>query len=140
MNVKESLMIVQIIHNAYPYDRKASNVELMERAKTYQVAMADEDFETVKEAAESIIKTSKWLPNVNEILEAVKRVKLANITQVTPIHTAEPIADAELEEYIEAFCEWLGFDGEPNDSALDEYYEKHPERLEVMRRWLKYEE
>ena len=138
MNYKESLIIVSMLHAAYPADKKATQAELMERAKGYAISMADIDFETVEAACEHIIKTSNWYPTTKEILEAVKRVKLA--AEVTPIPQAEPIADAELGEYVEALCEWLGFDCEPNEEALNEYYENHPERLEKMRGWLKYEE
>lgn len=137
MNYKESISIVKMLHSAFPSDRKATPGELMERAKGYAVTFADENVLTVKAAAEYIIRTSNWYPTTKEILEAVKRSK---ISEVTPITQAEPIHDAELEEYIEAFCEWIGFEGEPNDKALDNYYEQYPERLEKMKGWLKYEE
>lgn len=137
MNYKESLAIVMMLHKRIPSDKRATQAEIMERAKGYAVSMAAEDFETVKKAAEFIIRTSIFYPSEKEILEAVKRCKIA---EVTPITEAESVNDPEMEEYIEAFCNWIGFEGEPKEDALEEYYDKHPERLEKMRRFLKYEE
>ena len=124
---------MNILHTAFPHDRKATPSELFQRAETYAITMADVDYETVEAAAYHIIKTQKWHPNPQEILEAVKRVELNKDTEVTPITTAQPIEDEVLNDWLEAFCDWLGFGCEEDETALGRYYEKHPERLSKMR-------
>ena len=134
MNTKEALKIVNLLHSAYPQDRKATTSELFQRAETYAITMADEEYATVEAAAIHIIKTSNWYPNPNELLEAVKRVKLDRSTAaVTPITTAEPVEDEALNAWLDAFCEWLGFGCEEDDTAIARYYEKHPDMVEKMK-------
>ena len=134
MNTKEALKIVNLLHSAYPQDKKATPAELFERATTYSVTMADEDYETVEAAALHIIRTSHWYPNPNEILEAVKRVKLdRSSAAITPITTAQPIEDEALNGWLDAFCEWIGFGCEEDETAIARYYEKHPDMREKMK-------
>lgn len=140
MNTKEALKIVNILHAGIPSDKKATPSDLFARAETYAITMADEDYETVEAAAHYLLRTSKWYPAPAEILEAVKRVKLDNSTAVTPITTAEPVTDEKLNEWLDAFCEWLGFDCEENPTALDDYYDQHPEQLAKMREVFHYGE
>jgi len=135
MNTKEALKIVNLLHSSYPQDKKATPAELFERAQTYAITMADEEYETVEAAAIHIIKTSKWYPNTNEILETVKRVKLdqAKAPTITPITTAEPIEDEALNGWLDAFCDWIGFGCEDDDQALARYYEAHPDMRDKMK-------
>lgn len=118
MTITEAIQLVNILHSAYPQDRKATKAELAQRAESYHVALADYDFETVKTAAQHIIASSKWLPTMAELIQEVKRVELVNIpASVSPITRAEPVDDAKVEAYLDAFCEWIGFGTEPNDDV-----------------------
>ena len=120
MNLKESIRIVQLLHNAYPQDRRATAEDLSQRAQSYHIALADYDFETVQKAAQHCIATSKWYPTTAELIEKVKLVKLTNVpaVKVTPITRAEAIDDERVDEWLEAFCDWIGFGDEANDSAV----------------------
>ena len=116
MTTKEALIIVNLLHAAYPQDRKATTAELYQRAESYAVALADYDLETVRRAAQHCIATNKWHPTTAELINEVKRAYLATPgASVTPITTAEPIEDEDLDEYLDAFCQWIGFGGEEND-------------------------
>lgn len=119
MTIKESFQLVNILHAAYPQDRKATKAELSQRAESYHVAFADYDFETVKRAAQNCIAISKFYPTTAELIQEVKRIQLTTIpASVTPITTAEPIEDEKLEAYLDAFCEWIGFGCEANDDVI----------------------
>lgn len=116
MKIEESLQIVNMLHSAYPQDRKATREDLLARAEAYSVALADYDIETVRRAAQHCIATNKWHPTTAELINEVKRAYLATPgASVTPITTAEPIEDEALDEYLDAFCQWIGFGGEEND-------------------------
>ena len=116
MTLKESITIVNLLHSAYPQDRKATKADLSQRAESFQIALADYDFETVRRAAQHIIATSKWHPTTAELIVESKKAKLV-APVVTPITTAKPVDDEKLEAYLDAFCEWIGFGGEPNDNV-----------------------
>lgn len=116
MNIEESVKIVNLLHSAYPQDKKATRADLFQRAETYHIAFIDYTYETVERAARHVIATSKWLPTTAELLEEVKRAYLTQpMPTVTPITRAEPIDDARLDEWLDAFCEWIGFGGEENN-------------------------
>jgi len=116
MKIEESLQIVNMLHSAYPQDRKATREDLLARAEAYSVALADYDIETVRRAAQHCIATNKWHPTTAELINEVKRAYLSTPgASVTPITTAEPIEDEALDEYLDAFCQWIGFGGEEND-------------------------
>ena len=135
MNVKESLQIVNLLHSAFPQDRKATQADLFTRANTYSVALAKESYEDVRKAAEHIIQTSNWYPTTKELIKAVETVRRMEApAMVTNIPKAEPIPEEDLNEYLDAFCEWIGFGCEEDSTALDRYYDKHPEMIEKMRR------
>lgn len=119
MNLREAVTIVQLLHNAYPQDRKATKEELAQRAETYSISMADYDFETVRKAACHLIKTSKWYPTTKEILDSVSWVRMTDTkpkAEVSPIPKLN-IREDKVDEYLEVFCEWIGFGCEPNDDA-----------------------
>lgn len=118
MTTKEAITIVNILHSAYPQDRKATRAELSQRAESYEVALADYDFETVKRAAQNCIANSRFYPTTSELIDEVKRIYLTTTpASVTPITEAEPIEDEKLEAYLDAFCEWIGFGCEANDAV-----------------------
>ena len=116
MNIEESVKIVNLLHNAYPHDKKATRSDLFQRAETYHIAFCDYSFETVEAAARHIIATKKWHPTAAELLEEVKRTYLTgSLPTVTPITTAKPVDDEKLDEWLDAFCEWIGFGCEENN-------------------------
>ena len=118
MKIEESIKIVNMLHAAYPQDRKATREELLARAEAYSVAFADYDVETVRKAAQHCIATNKWHPTTAELITEVKRAYLTTPgASITPITRAEPINDEEVDKYLDAFCEWIGFGGEENDDV-----------------------
>lgn len=118
MTIKQAAEVVALIHNSYPIDRKATPSELAARVDNYAVMFADMDAEIVKQAARRLIATSKYMPTVQELYEACSTVEYINA-----IETAEPTEyDDHYDEYLEAFCKWVGFGCEPDSGELP--YEK----------------
>lgn len=118
MTLKEAIKLVNLLHSAYPQDKKATAQDLAQRAQTYHITLADYDAETVMRAAQNCIANSRFYPTTAELIQEVKRIQLTTIpASVTPITTAEPIDDEKLEAYLDAFCEWIGFGCEANDAA-----------------------
>lgn len=117
MTIQESIKIVSLLHNSYPQDKKATKEDLAQRAESYHISFADYDYETVKAAAVHCINTSKWHPTTKELLDAVARIRLTTPApvKVTPIAQATIIDPDRVDEYLDAFCEWIGFGTEPND-------------------------
>lgn len=115
MTIKDAIKIVTLLHNAYPQDKRATADDLAQRAEAYHVAFADYDLETVQKAATYCIKTSKWHPTTKELIDAATRVRLSEAVKVTPIQT-DTADDAEIEQYLDAFVEWIGFGCEPDDT------------------------
>lgn len=140
MNTKETLKLVQFLHSAYPQDRNVTQSELAQRVNTYSVMFADYDSEDVMQAAERCVSTNKWYPSPQELLEAVKWVRYMqqeappNEIQITPCRVF-PLNKELADEYIDALCEWATDEG--NENALDEFYQRHPETLEPVRRFWK---
>ena len=60
-------------------------------------------------------------------------------TTVTALPTPAPVEEEKLGEWIDAFCEWIGFGTEPNDEALENYYKENPEMRAKMSGILPYE-
>ena len=118
MTLEEAIKLVNLLHAAYPQDKKATAQDLAQRAQTYHITLADYDAETVTRAAQNCIANSRFYPTTAELIQEVKRVQLTTVpAKVTPVTTAEPIEDEKLEAYLDAFCEWIGFGCEANDDA-----------------------
>lgn len=119
MNIKESIKIVNLLHAAYPQDRRATKEDLYQRAESYHVALVNYDYETVEKAARHCIATSKWYPTTAELIENVKRATLTAVPdiKVKPITPAQILNEAEVDNWLDAFCEWIGFGCEANDNA-----------------------
>ncbi len=72
MTMQETARIVQMIHTAYPVDRKATAEELADRIDLWSVFFADTPAYIVNKVVMAWIKTSNFMPNVEEIGEACK--------------------------------------------------------------------
>lgn len=114
MNIKEAIKVVTFLHTAYTQDRKATTEELAQRAQTYSIAFADYDLALVMRAAQHCVRTSKYYPTPSELLEAVKFIRLVPEQDPQPARVT-PIDEKVVDEYLEAFCEWIGFGCEAND-------------------------
>lgn len=117
MNIKEAMKVVMYLHDSYPQDRKATQDDLFQRAESYSITLADYPVDIVMKAASHCVMTSKWYPTTKELLDAVQRERLlAEPPKVTPIPKAVAVDPDKVDEYLEAFCEWIGFGCEPNDN------------------------
>lgn len=114
MNIKEAIKVVNFLHTAYTQDRKATNEELAQRAQTYSITFADYDLALVMRAAQHCVRTSKYYPTPSELLEAVKFIRLVPEQEPQPARVT-PIDEKVVDEYLDAFCEWIGFGCDAND-------------------------
>lgn len=116
MNIKEALKLTQFLHGSYTADRKATPAELAQRAQTYSITFADYEADLVMKAAQHCINTKRFYPSTSELLEACNYIRMTSVPEAIAPARVTPIDEKVVDEYIEAFCEWIGFGCEPNDS------------------------
>lgn len=117
MNIKEAVKVVNFLHTAYISDNKATASDLAQRAQTYSVTFSEYDLETVMKAAQHCVRTSRFYPTPSELLQACSHVRLTSVSEQAEAQPARvtPIDEKVLDEYLDAFCEWIGFGCEAND-------------------------
>lgn len=122
MTIKQAAEVVALIHNSYPIDRKATPAELGARVENYAVMFADIDAEIVKQAARRWIATSKYMPTIQELYKSCSDVEYINACPIT----TETEYDATYDQWLEAFCKWVGLGYEPDSGEYpgDLPYEK----------------
>ena len=72
MTMQEAARVVQMIHTAYPADRKTSAEELADRIDMWAVFFADTPAYIVNKVVMSWIKNNTFMPTVEEIGKACK--------------------------------------------------------------------
>lgn len=70
MTIRESAEIVYQLHATYPSDRKTPEQDLAARIDTLAVTFADYDVSIVRKAVTMWIRTNKFMPTVQELLQA----------------------------------------------------------------------
>ena len=134
MTRDEISRLLETLFAAYP------NTKMKDPAKTldvWEMDLAEYNAEDIYKAARLYIaEGNTFFPVPGALTKIIPKAQL--IYNAPPKVTVIPssLPDSKTTEYIESFCEWIGFGSEPNDEALDEYYEKHPEMLEPIRRAL----
>lgn len=106
--MQEAARIVQMIHTAYPADRKTSAEELADRIDMWAVFFADTPAYIVKKVVMSWIKTQTFMPTIEEIGRACKiqkelDEKIANAGLINNIHITP-----EQEKMLDALWKDLG--------------------------------
>ena len=133
MTRDELSKLLEMLCATYP------NARIKDAAQTldaWEMNFAEYPAETVYKATRLHMETCKFFPSPADIFDLMVKaqIKYSNTPHVTAIPAAVPLPDEEVDEYLDAVCEWIGFGCEENDAALTEFYEKHPEMLPKMRR------
>lgn len=119
------------------YNKKVIDPKTL--ADTWELALGAFEAEAVFKAARLHMETSKWFPNPAEIRSLILKASVIyseepkSPARLTSISGAEPIKDEKLTEWLDVFCEWIGFGCEPNEDAIYDYYQKNPEMEEKMK-------
>lgn len=105
MTIQDATKIVYLIHTAYPQDRNATERELLDRIDLWAVILADYDVNLVLGIVKAWIKTSRFMPNFEEIKKAcdIRKELDAKIAQAGDINTIK--VPPELEPKLEALIE-----------------------------------
>ena len=115
-------------------------------ADFWEMALGSFSADAVFKAARLHMETSPFFPTPADIRKNIVRATVAyaeeqkSPARLTSIAGAEPIEDEKVVEWLDAFCEWIGFGyEEPNDNALYDYYQKNPDMKKKMEGVLPYE-
>lgn len=119
------------------YNKKIADPKAL--ADSWEMAFGDVEAEAVFKAARFHVDTSPFFPTIADIKKKIVRATVAyaeepkSPARLTSIAGAEPIEDEKLNEWLDAFCDWIGFGCEPNEDALGDFYDKNPEMEERMK-------
>ena len=115
MDKKEATKVLAILRSIYPHI-KIDNPEAM--AAGWEMTLGEFSADAVMKAARLHIETSKYFPAPSEIREKIVRAELIyNGPAINTIeaHKQDPDREKYFEEYLDAFCQWIGFGCEAND-------------------------
>ena len=137
MTRDEITKLLELVSANYP------QVRIKDPKKTvdsWEMQLGGFDAESVYKAARLHMATSKFFPSPADITEKMVKAKIVySESIVTALPTPAPVEEEKLNEWVDAFCEWIGFGTEENDKALDEFYEKNPDMKAKMSGILPYE-
>ena len=137
MTRDEITKLLETLCTCYPYYKVTDPKKTTD---LWEMTLGSFTAESVYKAARLHMETSKFFPSPAEIRDKMVKASIAyEPPKVTAIPAPAPVKEAELNEWIDAVCEWIGFGCEENDKALDEYYDRHPEMLAKMTSILPYE-
>lgn len=110
MTIQEATHIVYLIHAAYPQDRRATEAELLDRIDLWSVFFADYPVAIVDKAVKAWIKSSSFMPSVEEIKKScdVRRDferLIADAGYISAIPAPSPALEAKLDALIESIIE-----------------------------------
>ena len=137
MNREEIANLLKILSKNY--QKRISPSDAKTLVDSWELTLGAFSAEEVYKAARLHMETSVYFPNPADIRKNIVRASVAyteetkSPARLTSIAGAEPIEDEKLNEWLDAFCEWIGFGCEPNEDALGDYYDKNPEMMERMK-------
>lgn len=143
MNREEIANLLKILSKNY--QKRISPSDAKTLVDSWELTLGAFTAEAVYKAARLHMETSVYFPNPADIRKNIVRATVAyaeepkSPARLTSIAGAEPIEDEKVVEWLDAFCEWIGFGCEPNDDALYEYYQKNPDMKKKMEGVLPYE-
>ena len=114
MTTEETAKLLKILSAAYPNSaNKITDPESMIMA--WQMVLGEFSAEAVYKAARFHLQTNKFFPSPSDIRDKIVR---AEITYMPTIPNAiESGATKNCDEYLDKFCEWIGFGCEENDTV-----------------------
>lgn len=111
MNRNEITKLLEIL--VTNYGKRVTDPKLM--ADSWEMNLGSYSAETVFKAARLHMTESKYFPNPADILERIPKAQLVYNSPMLPaLGTGEDDAK-KWEPFIDAFCQKMGFGGEPNE-------------------------
>ena len=106
MTVRDSAEIVYLLHSSYPADRKASEQDLAARIDTMAVTFADYDISIVRRSVTMWIRSNKYMPTVQELLQACSLLDKFNNAHFIGDDSDIVISEEESEK-LENILDWV---------------------------------
>ena len=137
MTREEIARLLKLVYSAYP-NAKIKDIKTMVDA--WEMTFGSYDAEAVYKAARLHMETNRFFPTPADIKEKMVKAKVVfGEATVTALPSPATEDNEKMEGWLDAFCEWIGFGCEPNDDALEEYYQANPEMRAKMSGILPYE-
>lgn len=118
MNRKEIVKLLEVLASAYP---NAKIKDAKATVAAWELTLGDFSAESVYKAARLHMDTNVFFPTPADIKDKIVRAELIyngpdpdaleSSVKITPIN--EEATDA----YLEAFCKWIGFGCDPDDTV-----------------------
>lgn len=110
MTIQETAKIINLIHSSYASDRKATAEDLADRIDAWAVFFVNEPFEVVLRIVKAWIKSSVYMPTIEQIKAAVDiQIKLDQKLAEAGYITAAPLSEED-EATVEGVLEFLNED------------------------------
>jgi len=119
MTREETIKILAIVRANYP------NTKINDASATvsaWEMTLGSYTADAVMRAVKMHMVTCKFFPTPADILDKMVRSEIVyNGPKLKAIPAQKalvtPIPEENIDEYLEVFCEWIGFGCEPNDNA-----------------------
>jgi len=114
MTREEIIRLLKVISDNY-------NVKIADpkgKASAWEMQLGDYSAESVYKAARLHMATSQYFPSPADLINKIVRAEL--VYSGTPINGIEAHSsrNKEEDEYLDAFCKWIGFGCEPDDNIV----------------------
>lgn len=113
MTRDEITKLLETLVSAYP-STKIKDAKVM--TDTWEMVLGDFSAESVYKAARLHMDTSKFFPTPAEIKDSIVRAQL--VYKEPELIGIEAHTNEAEEKYLDAFCKWIGFGYEPDDSVI----------------------
>lgn len=137
MTRQEIIKLLEVIYGAYPH------VKVKDAAATvssWELVLSGYSAEAAYKAARLHIATNHYFPAPSDIVDLIPRAQLIysegvdsnNILLEPPKARVTPIEPEVVDEYLDAFCEMVGFGCDPDDGHMSRLIEEHPELKGIL--------
>ena len=112
MTRQEIVDLLEVLTTAYPYAKIKDATSMVD---AWEMALGDYSAESVYKASRYHMDNCKFFPTVADIKDNIVR---AELVYNGPNLNSLPSGQKEgTEEFLDAFCKWIGFGCEPDDNV-----------------------
>lgn len=113
MKREEIIRLLKVISDNY-------NVKIADpkgKASAWEMQLGDYSAESIYKAARLHMATSQYFPSPADLINKIVRAEIIySGPQISAIE-ANSLNDEKLDNYLDAFCRWIGFGCEPDDTV-----------------------
>ena len=135
MTREETAKLLAMLFGAYPH------VKVKDASATvasWELVLGHYSAESVYKAARLHISSSPYFPSPSDILDKIVRAEIVfgnTLSQPAieaPKAKVTPISEEVKEEYLDAFCEMMGFGYEEDETHMKKLIDEHPELRGIL--------